>query len=98
VDLAFALTFHKIQGKTVDKIILDLNKRPGTRHKMNSLDFFALYVGISRVRDPENMRILPPHNGAGDLNYIKRLKCDPRLRRWLRGYNRDKTHWELVEE
>jgi hypothetical protein len=65
---------------------------------MNSLDFFALYVGISRVRDQENMRILPPHNGAGDLNYIKRLKCDPRLRRWLRGYNRDKTHWELVEE
>ena len=28
VDLGFSITFHKVQGQTLQKVILDLNKRP----------------------------------------------------------------------
>jgi hypothetical protein len=97
VDLSFAMTFHKIQGKTVSKIILDINHRPGSRERMNYLDFFALYVGISRIQDSNNMRILPPHDANGFSHFLQ-LKCDPRLRRWIKGYNHNKEHWEMVED
>lgn len=97
VDLAFSLTYHKIQGKTVNKIIIDINKRPGSQQRLNAIDFFGFYVGLSRVTDSNNMRIMPPHAWK-DFAHISNLKCNPRLRRWMNGYNKDPNHWELIQE
>lgn len=46
-DLAFDVMFYKVQGQTTHNIILGLNKRP---HTLESLNFYAFYVGISRVK------------------------------------------------
>jgi hypothetical protein len=54
VELAFAITYHKIQGQTLSRIILDLN---GSGH--GALSVAQFYVGISRVRFGEHIRIFP---------------------------------------
>jgi len=53
-SLAFSVTYHKIQGKTVSKLVLDLNQ-----NSLVPLNLQSLYVGISRVRSANDMRILP---------------------------------------
>jgi hypothetical protein len=78
-ELAFALTFHKIQGQTVPRIILDLNNRP---KQLGRLNFFGVYVGVSRVKFGKNLRILPCQPDSS-LSHLKRLKPDPCLKEWL---------------
>jgi hypothetical protein len=78
-DLAFAVTFHKVQGQTVNKIILDLNKRPGA---LGSLDFHAIYVGLTRVAYRDDIRILPCHDG-NHFQHLLNLKPNSNLKEWL---------------
>ena len=63
-ELAFAVTYHKVQGMTLPKIILDFN---GDGHA--TLTAAQVYVGISRVRRIEDIRILPLRDGS-----VKKLK------------------------
>jgi len=56
VDLAFVVTFYKVQGATVNRIILDLNTAGGNQKQV---DLGSLYVGISRVRHSDHIRVLP---------------------------------------
>jgi hypothetical protein len=44
-ELGFTIIFHKIQGQTCDKLIVDLNKRPF----QPQVTFATFYVAISRV-------------------------------------------------
>jgi len=88
VEVAFALTFHKVQGQTVDKIILDLNLR--TARSMPNIDFHGLYVGISRVRRFSDMRILPAHTSK-NFNHLYKLTPDPKLLDWLHSTQKNKT-------
>jgi hypothetical protein len=57
VDLAFALTYFKVQGLTLDRVILDLNTTV-----MPKINVAAIYVGLSRVRHGTHIRILPVNN------------------------------------
>lgn len=50
MELAFAVTYHKVQGQTLDRIVLDLNGKVSVPE---------LYVAISRVRKSDDIRILP---------------------------------------
>jgi hypothetical protein len=79
-DLAFAITFHKIQGQTVPNLILDLNQRPGA---LGTVDFHALYVGLTRVEYRDNIRLLPCQN-TDHFKHLLNLKPKPNLREWLR--------------
>jgi ATP-dependent exoDNAse (exonuclease V) alpha subunit len=79
-DLAFAVTYHKMQGQTVIKIILDLNKRPMS---LGFLDFHAFYVGISRVKYSDNIRILPCYDIENGFKHLFKLKPDEKLHEWL---------------
>jgi hypothetical protein len=54
VDLGFAFTFYKVQGATMENVILDLNFQ-----RRNECTFSAVYVGLSRVRSVNNLRLLP---------------------------------------
>ena len=45
VDLAFAVTYHKMQGRTVPAVILDLSSVGAGA----TMSVPALYVGVSRV-------------------------------------------------
>ena len=53
-ELAFAMTVHKAQGRTIPNVILSLSTRPDTLLQMS---FSALYVAFSRVKKAENLRI-----------------------------------------
>lgn len=55
VELGFAVTFHKLQGRTVDRLILDINDRPFAP----ALTLAMLNVGISRVKSGDTLRRLP---------------------------------------
>ena len=57
VEPGFSVTYHKVQGRTLSKVILDLNHR---KHKP-SIDYYMLYVGVSRVRRGTDLRCMPPH-------------------------------------
>ena len=54
IDLAFALTYHKAQGRTIDRVILVLQDAGHSK-----LSVASFYVGISRVRKAEHLRIIP---------------------------------------
>jgi hypothetical protein len=94
LDLAFAVTYHKMQGQTCDKVILDINKRPG---QLFQLGFHALYVGWSRVKFGNNIRILPDQN---DDKFKHLLTFAPKscLREWLQNVSKLEDQEKEEEE
>ena len=74
-ELAFAVTYHKVQGMTLPKIILDLN---GDGHA--ALTAAQVYVGISRVRRIEDIRILPLRDGSAKK--LKNLEFRKEILAW----------------
>ena len=92
VDLAFAITFHKAQSKTMDLVILDLNPRSFSP----AITFSTFFVGFSRVTHGKNLRIMPlqrDNNGKQvNLDYLLKRKPDALLAAWLRGFN-DEGRW-----
>jgi hypothetical protein len=87
VELGFSVTYHKLEGKTLDHVILDLNPYPAKRCP---LTFHAFYVGVTRVRCLENLRILLP-SSFNALKYLNANttfnKINPSLKIWLSGFN-----------
>ena len=80
VDLAFSITFYKVQGITAARIILDLNPTPGS---MKKLDLQALYVGLSRCTRTTHIRLLPLHPGAS-FSHVYAFKSSSLLHQFLR--------------
>jgi hypothetical protein len=92
IDLAFAITFHKIQGQTKQKVILDLNKRPGV---LSHVDFHGLYVGWSRVKHAVNIRVLPCQNDD-NFEHLLQLKPNVHLKEWLQNLPQLQTSTQLL--
>ncbi len=82
VDLAFALTDFKFQGLTVDKLIVMLNLQ-GMNH-----DLATLYVGISRVRRIEDLKIwkLDVKNEEA-IKHLLRIRRPEFIRLWRATYD-----------
>ncbi len=85
VDLGFAITLYKIQGHTLPLLILNPYKR-GCAPEINLM---SLLVGLSRVRESRNVRLLPPpaHTGLTPLAHLRDLKSDNNFRIWMAGYD-----------
>ena len=83
VEAGFAITFHKIQGRTIPKIILELNQRPFKP----CISYNMFLVALSRVASGDDFRILRPVNGILGLRYLQKLQPDPDLALWLSGYD-----------
>jgi hypothetical protein len=81
-ELAYAITFYKIQGKERDRIILLLNKRTGG---LKGLDYHSLLVGLSRVFEGSGIFVYPLPPGQG-LDHLAGLAPKPTLRAWLAGF------------
>ena len=61
LELGFAITYYKLQGKTLPLLILNVYKR-GCAPEINLM---GLLVGLSRVHESRNVRLLPPPANAG---------------------------------
>jgi len=55
-EIALALTFHKVQGATMDRVIISLGGSNGGR---GSVTLASLFVAFSRVRRAQHLRFLP---------------------------------------
>ena len=71
-DIAFAVTFHKIQGRTLEYVVLHLAKTSALRAQ-------SVLVGMSRVRSAARMRLFP-----GDISHISTKSWDPSLRSFFK--------------
>jgi len=56
IDLGFAITIHKSQGRTMQRVVIDLNDHPNHYTRM---EFAAVFVAMSRVTCSDNLRLLP---------------------------------------
>ena len=61
LTLAYAFSIHKIQGKTLDSAILDLGS--------SVFADFQAYVGLSRVKDGNNLYLLDFNEKSINVNY-----------------------------
>lgn len=85
---SFVRTIHKFQSCTMEQMILALNQRPGSRGGLLSLTLANLQVAYTRVRDSDNMKIMPLFND-NSLDYLKGLKRNVYLNIFYRGIQAD---------
>ena len=70
MEPVFAVTFHKLQGQTVSKLIVVLNDHYGKF--ILSVSFESLYVSLSRIQCKDDIRIW--FSCYEDLEYLTKLK------------------------
>jgi hypothetical protein len=86
-DLGFVVTAYKLQGATIEYLLVDLNQRP---LGLKAMDLRALYVILSRVAHMSRIRIMPfrPHvsnptiTKDNFLDYLKNVSQCPELAAW----------------
>jgi hypothetical protein len=88
-ELGFAITFHKIQGQTCQKLVVDLNERPF----QPQVSFATFYVAISRVRRSQDLRLLPLHHKGKNCDHLLSLKVPKELKKWLASYDTTSGLW-----
>ena len=88
IDMGFATTVHKIQGQTCERVILDLNPHSF----LPQIDFHSLYVGLSRVKNGKNLRLMPLYPQTKNLDYLIHLQPQPIITAWLSGFD-SKGYW-----
>ena len=81
---AFALTDFKLQGATLERLILSV----GLRKKMPWMKMSSFYVLVSRVRKLDGLRLLEKDRRG--LDAISKLQHDPHLHAWENGYTNGK--------
>ena len=85
VQLGFSMTVHRIQGKTLEHLILQLNKRSF----LPRISFSSLYVSLSRGRKSDDIRLMPIHPNGPNLEYLKKLTPNSDLISWLKCFDGD---------
>ena len=91
IELGFAITFQKAQGRTIQRVILDLNRWPSGK-----LTFEMVLVGMTRVRDLDHFRILPLLQGQS-LKHIYKLQPNRHMLAFFAGYTDPDTGlWNVV--
>lgn len=85
ISPAFAVTYNKVQGQTLSRVVLLLATSKGS--KLGNLTIEMFFVGISRVRDADHLRILPC--ARADLDYLQKLRFSSHVRYWYNNYDTD---------
>ena len=70
---------HKAQGRTILWVILDLTKQPWP---FKQIEFAALFVAMSRVKEGNHMRLL----GCDNLQYLTTIKPSRVVMAFYHGY------------
>ena len=85
VELAFAITDYKVQGKTLDYFVVVL-KRPVDGRVRPRLALCDLEVLLSRVRLGRRMFVLGFQDTDADRQWLLQLRHPPALHLWEIGY------------
>lgn len=88
VDLGFAVTLHKIEKQTCERLIVDLKYRPFKPQ----ISFAGFFVAVSRLQRSDSLRIMPLQPKTANLKQLKTLEPPVRLSTWLSGYDHD-VYW-----
>ena len=85
VCLAFAVTDYKLQGASLDELVLSLAPRPKGTSALHKIDLSSVYVLASRVRTRNGLRVLQvdPDGWA----HLKALRHAPELEVWEASYD-----------
>jgi hypothetical protein len=86
-DLTFCLTFHKLQGMSLRRLLLDLSKPVNPPHHC----FESVLVAASRIGEGKYLRLLP----GCDVNHLHRLEGDPKVHAWRQGFPATGGVWNL---
>ena len=94
IELAFAITIYKAQGRTLPRVILSLSHR---RMQQCQLSYAAIYVALSRVKESNNIRLLV-HDKNGtkleNIQYITALKPCPSIKAFFEGFKLKNKAWD----
>ena len=85
IELAFAITVHKAEGQTFEKVIVALSKR-----WWFNFSHAGIYVALSRVKEAECMRFLISGTTAREkqdsISYLQDLRPDPGIGAFFSGF------------
>lgn len=87
VTPAFAVTYWKVQGRTVERVILDLTEPPF----LLSLTLAMLYVGFSRVAQADHIRVVTLDSNL--VHIYTDLKFNKMVLFWLRVFADNNGSW-----
>jgi hypothetical protein len=89
-DLAFSMTVHKAQGRTISRVVLDLTNFPTTFGRFN---FAAVFVAMSRVEMGDHIRLLchtkgsMPFDPIAHYQYLVGLRPDDDAMAFYHGFS-----------
>jgi len=74
-EMAFAMTIHKAQGRTIPRVVLALSEHVNPYSRMN---FSSIFVALSRVKHRDHLRIFihgtSKRSFKTELEYLTKLK------------------------
>lgn len=84
-QLGFSMTVHKAQGRTIDKVVLDLHYKS---NHLKRLKFDGIFVALSRVRTRASIRLIRHTHTSFEeaYSYISRLKPADNVIAFYRGF------------
>jgi ATP-dependent exoDNAse (exonuclease V) alpha subunit len=81
-ELSYAITFHKCQGLTLDRVVVCANKRPTGK----DIVYEQLLVALTRVRKNDHLRFMPLAGNTGaSMDHLKRLPSNPSVIAYFAG-------------
>ena len=90
-DLRFAITYHKVQGQTMNKVILFLHER--TTKQLAALQWESLYVAYTRVKNANGIRVCYFGSDTSSnrtlLQHLKKLHRPELFDAWQSGYDKE---------
>ena len=90
-DLRFGITYHKVQGQTMNKVILFLHER--TTKQLAALQWESLYVAYTRVKNANGIRVCyfgsDTSSNRTRLQHLKKLRRPELFDAWQSGYDKE---------
>ena len=83
----YAVTYHKMQGQTVTRLIIDINKWPHGK-----LTHSQILVGLTRVRDMAHCRTMPLLPGQ-NRKHLYKMRANPEMLAFLCGFDTKNGKW-----
>ena len=85
VEQGFCFTYNKLQGATIDRLIIVLYDLSNC--KLGKLCLHKLYVALSRVRKGKHLAVF--NVSKRELQYLKKLSYSDKLLAWDSNYNNE---------